>query len=75
MMRDAKRVETHFGTISVRGSNGNKLMLHEISGSPKFFGLISDVRLELATGEIVEQIGRDTFIVAATGEKLTRVKD
>ena len=62
-----------FNAIPVLDANGDQLTVYEIWDSPRFFGLVVDKRLELCTGELVEPVCDTTFIVAATGERLTRL--
>lgn len=65
---------SHFKTIPVRDRNGDHLLLYEFRDSRSLLGLLGKARrLELCTGEAVEMIDRDSFVVIATGERLTRV--
>jgi hypothetical protein len=66
-------VTNHFRTIPVLDANGDQLTLYEIRerGSP--FGLIPKKRLQLCTGETVKRKGA-SYVIEATGEKLTRVR-
>ena len=60
--------------IPVTDRNGNPLIIYEIWGRRSLFGLVAQHRLELSTGELVEEIDEDSFIVVATGERLTRTR-
>ena len=60
--------------IPVKDLNGNQLIIYEIWGAPRLFGLVAQHRLELNTGELVEELDEDSFVVVATGERLARVK-
>lgn len=63
---------SRFTAIPVRDAKGDELTVYEIRDRTGMFGLIGDKRLELCTGELVEAVGPDTFVVLATGERLTR---
>ena len=58
------------GCIPVEDASGCRFEVHEFSGRRFFFRV---ARFELDTGEAVDRIDADTFIVAATGEGLVRV--
>ena len=67
-------VGSHFKTIPVRDGNGDQLLVYEFRDSRLLLGLLSKARrLELCTGEAVEMVDRNGFVVLATGERLTRV--
>lgn len=57
------------GRIAVEDANGVHLDLHEFS-CRRFLRRIS--RFELDTGELVERIDRDHYVIASTGETLVR---
>ena len=65
--------------IPVRDAHGDELMLYkyEVSGaSPATMGSSGSgaaTRLALDTGEAVWRVDDDNFVVAASGERLTRV--
>ena len=61
-------------TIPAQDRNGNQVVIHEVWGPRRLFGLIAHHRLELDTGELVEELDEDSFLVVATGERLMRVK-
>ena len=67
-------MKEHCHSIAVRRANGDQLTVREIWGEPRLFGLIADYRVELSTGEAVEPIDENTFMIVATGERLTRMK-
>ena len=65
---------SHFKTIPVRDGNGDQLLVYEFRDTRSLLGLLSKARrLELCTGEAVEMVDRNSFIVVTTGERLTRV--
>lgn len=57
-------------SIPVRDENGVDLTVHEFQ-ERRF--LVKVRRLELCTGEEVNNVDDDTFVVAATGELLKRL--
>jgi hypothetical protein len=57
----------------VRDADGALLTVYESWTNPRLFGFIAERRLELRNGEVVEPIDDKNFIVATTGELLTRV--
>ena len=63
--------------IPVRDSHGDELTLYEYEVSQPTVMSASrageTTRLALDTGEAVRRIDDDNFVVAATGERLTRV--
>ena len=65
--------------IPVRDSHGDALTLYEfqVSGaSPVTMALGgggATTRLALDTGEAVRRVDEDTFVIAATGERLVRI--
>jgi hypothetical protein len=60
--------------IPAKDRNGNQLVIYEIWGPRRLFGLLAHHRLELETGELVEELDEDNFVVIATGERLTRTQ-
>ena len=58
------------GCILVQDANGYDYQLHEYE-SRRLFARSSHFVLD--TGEPVERIDANTFVITATGEKLTRV--
>ena len=65
---------SHFKTIPVRDGNGDQLLVYEFRDTRSLLGFLGKAgRLELCTGEAVETLDRNTFIVVTTGERLTRV--
>lgn len=58
--------------IPVLDGNGDQLTLYSIREPGALFGLFPRTRLVLGTGEVVAR-SRRGLVVAATGEKLTRV--
>ena len=58
--------------IPVVDGNGDELTLYEVQERGALFGLLPRSRLVLGSGEVVAKT-RDGFVVAATGELLTRV--
>lgn len=63
----------HVTAISVRNPKGDQLTLYEVWERSRLFGLIADYHLELPTGETVEELDENNFVVVATGERLTRI--
>lgn len=57
-------------TIPVRDANGDELTVYEFQES-RFLRKVR--RLKLDSGELVEVIGENTFVVVVTGEKLVRL--
>lgn len=64
---------SHFKTIPVCDGNGDQQILYEIRERAGVFGLAVRHRLQLGTGETVLRVG-DDYVIASTGEKLTRVQ-
>jgi hypothetical protein len=60
--------------IPAKDRNGNRHVIYEIWGPRSLFGLVAQHRLELESGELVEELNDESFIVVATGERLTRIK-
>lgn len=58
------------GFIPVEDASGCRFKVHQFSGR-RFFSRVA--RFELETGEAVDRIDADTFIITATGEGLVRV--
>jgi hypothetical protein len=50
------------------------MTVYEIWDNPRLFGIIAERRFQLCTGEAVEPLCAETFVVAATGEKLCRAR-
>jgi len=59
-------------SIVVKDGNGDDVMLHEYLH--RRFVIRRVRRLKLDTGELVDHLGRDTFVVIKTGERLTRIR-
>ena len=65
--------------IPVRDSNGDELIVYEYRDFVPhltFLGLSrgeGHQRFALDTGEVVVRIDDDTFVIAATGERLSRI--
>jgi hypothetical protein len=66
-------VRNHLKTIPVRDANGDQLDVYEIRDKGPLRALLGRTRLVLCTSEPVEMVDSDTFIVIASGERLTRV--
>ena len=71
--RGADPLGNQFHTIPVVDRNGDQLIVYEIVDRRAFFGLVTRKRLALCTGEPVEYLDRETFVIVGTGERLTRV--
>jgi hypothetical protein len=67
-------VRKHCNSIPVRKANGEQLIVYELWGEPWLFGLIADYRLELSTGEAIELVDENSFVIVRTGERLTRIQ-
>lgn len=65
--------EQPYRIITVRDENGDELTVYEIWCNRSFFGLVAERRFELCSGEQVVAVDDGSFIVAFTGERLTRV--
>ena len=64
--------------IRVLDANGDELTLYEYRATPshrKILGLSRNgtTRLALDTGEAAERVNDDTFVIVASGERLTRI--
>jgi hypothetical protein len=57
-------VALHFTTFAVRDSGGHEITLYEMRDTAALFGLKGRLRIELASGEQVEQLDEDTFLSA-----------
>jgi hypothetical protein len=68
------RVAESVTTIPAKDRNGNQVIIYEVWGARRLFGLVAEHHLELATGERVEELDENSFIVIATGERLGRIK-
>jgi hypothetical protein len=49
------------------------MTVYEIWDRPRLFGFIADRRLELCTGEGVEELPNGSFVVASSREPLRRI--
>jgi hypothetical protein len=70
-----RAVGNHFEVIPVIDGNGDQLRLYLIRERRGPFGLRVRELLELCTGEAVEALDEDSFVVVGTGERLKRVVD
>jgi hypothetical protein len=68
-------------TIPVRDGNGDELILYEYQQSAPHRNTMLGLdrgggakRLALDTGEVVQCMDDDNFVIVATGERLTRIK-
>lgn len=59
-------------SIPVTDANGDQLTLYEFQ-ERRFIKKVR--RLNLDTGELVEAIGANSFVIVATGERLTRLTE
>jgi hypothetical protein len=59
--------------IPVIDGNGDRMTVYEIWDRPRLFGFIADRRLELCTGEGVEELPNGSFVVASSREPLRRI--
>ena len=67
-------VGKRFNAITVIDGNGDQMTVYEIWDKPRLFGFIADRRLELHTGEAVEELPDGSFVVASSRELLKRVE-
>jgi hypothetical protein len=65
-------VESYSGGILVEDATGARFHVHEYRGRRTF---LRARRYMLDTGEPVRRADRQTFVIAATGERLTVVED
>ena len=57
--------------IPVKDANGDELMLYEFEHR-RFLAKIR--RFKLSTGELVEVNCKESFVIPATGERLSRIR-
>jgi len=64
--------------IRVRDANGDELTLYEYRQVGSYLTMAlnrgAPTRLELDSGEETARIDDDTFVIVATGERLTRIR-
>ena len=66
--------------ILVRDSHGDELTLYEYGARVPYLARLGlgrgggTTRLALDTGETVERVDDDSFVIVATGERLVRVR-
>jgi hypothetical protein len=60
------------GRVTVRNSKGRLFQLHEYRGR-RLFALKDSRRFVLETGEAVERLDLDNYVIRNTGEPLVRV--
>jgi hypothetical protein len=65
-------VESYSGRILVEDGSGARFYVHEYHGRRTFLRVR---RYILDTGEPVNRVDGDTFAIASTGERLTRVNE
>ena len=65
--------ERPYRIITVRNERGDELVVYEFWLARTFFGLVAERRLKLSSGEQVVPVDDGSFLVALTGERLTRV--
>jgi hypothetical protein len=65
-------VESYSGRILVEDATGARYYVHEYRGRRTFLRVR---RYMLDTGEPVRRVDRHTFVIDATGEKLTHVEE
>ena len=59
-----------FNAIPVEDGNGDPRIVYETWERGSFFGLVAERRFQLDTGEVVEVLCDNVFVIAATGEML-----
>lgn len=57
-------------SIRVTDANGDEFTLHEFHDR-RFLRKVR--RMKLDTGELVDHVDNDTYVIVGTGERLTRV--
>jgi len=67
-------VRKRFNAITVIDGKGDQMTVYEIWDRPRLFGFIAERRLELCTGEAVEELPNGSFVVASSREPLKRVE-
>jgi hypothetical protein len=60
-------------SIAVRNESGDELAVYEVWNARALFGLIVERRLVLSSGERVVPVDDGSFMIADTGERLTRI--
>jgi hypothetical protein len=65
-------VESYLGRILVEDATGARFYVHEYRGRRTFLRVR---RYMLDTGEPVRRVDAHSFVIEATGEKLTRVEE
>jgi hypothetical protein len=65
--------EQPYNLIAVKNESGDELVVYEYWLARTFFGMVDRRRLKLSTGEEVVPIDDGSFMVALTGERLTRI--
>jgi hypothetical protein len=65
-------VESYSGRILVEDASGARFYVHEYRGRRTFLRVR---RFMLDTGEQVRRVDARSFVIAATGERLTRVEE
>lgn len=65
--------EQPYRLITVRNERGEELAMYEYWLARTFFGLVAERRLKLSSGEQVVPIDDGSFMIALTGERLTRI--
>jgi hypothetical protein len=65
-------VESYAGRILVEDATGARFYVHEYRGRRTFLRVR---RYMLDTGEQVRRVDQRSFVIAATGERLTRVPE
>jgi hypothetical protein len=66
-------VALHFRTFPVRDAGGHEITLYEMRDTAALFGLAGRLRIELPSGEQVEQLDEDTFLSADHHKILKRI--
>jgi hypothetical protein len=73
----AKQLDDVIRAIRVRDANGDELTLYEYRQAGSYLTMAlnrgAPTRMALDTGEEAKQINEDSFVIVATGERLTRV--
>ena len=66
--------EQPYNLIAVKNESGDELVVYEYWLARTFFGMVAGRRLKLSSGEEVVPVDDGSFMIALTGERLTRIQ-
>jgi len=72
-IENAPTSERVAAAIRARDDNGRQLTIFETWKPAGWFGLVAERQFRLCTGEAVEQLAENVFVVLTTNETLVRV--